>query len=72
MGRTSEEELTRVEVRMDSLVECKLSGLLVKSDERAILFARLGFQSMSDSNAWLETELPNHRSGLIVVARMVF
>jgi hypothetical protein len=36
------------------------------------LFAGLGFQSIADSNAWLETELKRHQSGLIVDVHMVF
>ncbi len=67
----SAKELARVESRVDTM-ERKLHGLLAKSDERAILFAGLGFQSISDSNAWLESELSKHRSGLIVDAHMVF
>jgi hypothetical protein len=41
-------------------------------DERAIKFAGLGFQSIAESNAWLETHLRRHQSGLIVNVHMVF
>jgi hypothetical protein len=61
-----------VEHRVD-LMEQKVHLIVVaKSDERAIWFAGLDFQSSSDSNARLETELQNHQSGLIVNAHMVF
>jgi hypothetical protein len=32
----------------------------------------LGFQTISESNAWLEANLPNHWPGLIVDVRAVF
>jgi hypothetical protein len=60
----------QIETRMVDM-EHKLSGLLAKGDERAIKFAGLGFQSISHSNAWLETELRKHPSGLIVDVHMV-
>jgi hypothetical protein len=53
-------------------LETKLAKLIAKGDERAINFAGLGFQSISKSNAWLETELVQHPSGLIVDMHMVF
>jgi hypothetical protein len=45
-------ELARVESRVDTM-EHKIHGLLAKSDESAILFAGLKFQSISELNAWL-------------------
>jgi hypothetical protein len=65
------EIVTRVELRVDDL-ERKLQGLLAKNEDKAIRFAGLGFQSISESNAWLETCLRNHQSGLIVDVHMVF
>jgi hypothetical protein len=65
-------EIARVGNRVDSL-DHKLHGVIAKSDERAISFAGLGFESISESNAWLEAELSKPRlSGLIVDAHMVF
>jgi hypothetical protein len=63
--------VARVESRIGAM-ETKLSVLLAKTDERAIRFAGLGFQSISDSNAWLELAMVRHRSGLIVDVHMVF
>lgn len=45
-----------IEARMLTM-ETRMSGLLAKNDERAIRFADLGFQTIVDLNAWLETEL---------------
>jgi hypothetical protein len=70
VDNNAEEELRRVETRVDNL-EQKLNSLVSKSDERAIRLAGLGFQSIADSNAWLAAELPQHRSGLIVDAHTV-
>jgi hypothetical protein len=67
----SDEFATRVEARLVKL-ETKLSGLIAKSDDRAIMFAGLGFKSIGESNAWLETEMRRHPSGLIVDVHMVF
>ena len=64
------EVITKIEMRMVDM-ETKLSGLLAQGDERAIKFSGLGFQSIGQSNAWLETELRNHPSGLIVDIHMV-
>jgi hypothetical protein len=47
-------------------MEWKLTGLISKSDERAIHFAGVGFQTIAGSNAWLEANLPRHPAGLIV------
>ena len=69
--KTVDELAARVETRINSM-EKKLHGLIAKSNKRAILFAGLGFQSIADSNAWLETELKRHQSGLIVDVHMVF
>jgi hypothetical protein len=44
------EELFRVKRRVDNM-EQKLTGLISKSNEKAIWFARLGFQSIAGSNA---------------------
>jgi hypothetical protein len=66
-----EDVLGLVKQRLIAL-ETKLAKLIAKGDERAINFAGLGFQSISKSNAWLETELVNHPSGLIVDVHMVF
>jgi hypothetical protein len=55
------EELVRVETRVDNM-EQKLTGLISKSDERAIRFAGLAFQSIAGSNAWLEANLPEHQA----------
>jgi hypothetical protein len=53
-------------------MENNLRGLICsKGDKRAIKFAGLGFQSIAHSNAWLETELQPHPSGLIVDIHMV-
>jgi hypothetical protein len=65
------EVVSRVETRVDNM-ERKLQGLLAKNEDKAIRFAGLGFQTMSESNAWLETSLRNHQSGLIVDVHMVF
>jgi hypothetical protein len=65
------EIVSRVERRVDEM-ERKLQGLLAKNEDKAIRFAGLGFQSISESNAWLETSLRNHQSGLIVDVHMVF
>jgi hypothetical protein len=62
-----EEVTTRIKTRVNEL-EQKLSGALA----RAIRFAGLGFQTIAESNAWLETSLQKHQSGLIVDAHMVF
>jgi hypothetical protein len=70
VDNNAEEELRHVETRVDNL-ERKLNSLISKSDERAIRFAGLGFQSIANSNAWLTAELPQHRSGLIVEAHTV-
>jgi hypothetical protein len=65
-------ELTsRIESRVDEL-ERKLNSVLAKTEERAIRFSGLGFQTISESNAWLEISLRRHQSGLIVDAHMVF
>jgi phage shock protein A len=64
------EVIKRIETRMVDM-ENRLSGLVSKGDDRAIKFAGLGFQSISQSNAWLETELRRHPSGLIVDVHMV-
>jgi hypothetical protein len=61
-------KVARVEHQVD-LIKQKVP--VAKSDEHAIRFADLGFQSSSDSNAWLEIELQNHQSGLIVDAHMM-
>ncbi len=53
-------------------METKLSALLSKGDKRAINFAGLGFLCIGDSNAWLESVLKSHPSGLIVNVHMVF
>jgi hypothetical protein len=63
MDKNANEELARVETRVDSM-DHKLNGLILKSDERAIRFAGLGFQSVAGSNTWLEANLPLHRAGL--------
>jgi hypothetical protein len=68
---TRDEMATRVENRVNQL-ESKLNGLVAKRDERAIQFSGLGFQSMKESNAWLEMELRHHQSGLVVDVHMVF
>jgi uncharacterized MAPEG superfamily protein len=60
-----------VETRVDGMKR-KLSSLLAKTEERAIRFAGLGFQTIADSNAWLELVLRKHQSGLLVDAHMVF
>ena len=62
---------SRIDSRIDGL-EWKLNGLVVATDEKAIMFAGLGFQSIGESNAWLEIELKRHQSGLIVDAHIVF
>jgi hypothetical protein len=62
--------LARIESRMSSM-ETKLSALMAKGDERAINFAGLGFLSIGDSNAWLDSVLKSHPSGLIVDVHMV-
>jgi hypothetical protein len=67
----SDEFATQVEARMVKL-ETKLSGLIAKRDDRAIMFAGLGFKAIAKSNAWLETELRRHPSGLIVDVHTVF
>jgi hypothetical protein len=46
-------------------METKLTGLISESDERAIRFAGLCFQSTAGSNVWMEANLPEHLSGLI-------
>jgi hypothetical protein len=46
----ADKELIRIQNRVDSM-EQKLHSLVSKSNERAILFAGSGFQSISDSNA---------------------
>jgi hypothetical protein len=46
--------------------------LIAKGDKRAIHLQGLGFQSIKESNAGLETELVRHPSGLIVNVHMVF
>jgi hypothetical protein len=61
----------QIESRMISM-ETKLSALMAKGDERAINFAGLGFLSIGDSNAWLDSFLKSHPSGLIVDVHMVF
>lgn len=48
-------------------IEAKMSGLLAKNDDRA----SLGFWTIANSNAWLETELRKHPSSLIVNVHMV-
>jgi hypothetical protein len=68
---TAIEIATRVETRVDDM-ERKLRGLLAKNEERAIRFAGLGFQTIGESNAWLELAMRRHQSGLIVDAHMVF
>jgi hypothetical protein len=68
---TRDEMAARIENRINQL-ETKLNGLVAKSDERAIRFSGLGFQSMKESNAWLEMELRRHQSGLVVDVHMVF
>jgi hypothetical protein len=73
LGETSDlaaEVIQQIETRMVAM-ENKLSGLLAKGDERAIKFAGLGFQSIKQSNAWLEAEMRKHPSGLIVDVHMV-
>jgi hypothetical protein len=64
-NKETESSLGLVDKRLVAL-ETKLAKLIAKGDERAINFAGLGFQSISKSNAWLETELVQHPSGLIV------
>jgi hypothetical protein len=68
---TAAEQVARVKSRVDEM-ECKLSGLLAKNKEWAIQFAGLGFQTISDSNAWLEMAVRIHQPGLIVDLHMVF
>jgi hypothetical protein len=68
---TAFEAVTRVEIQVDEM-ERKLRGLLAKNEEQAIRFAGLGFQTISESNAWLEMAMQRHQSGLIVDAHMVF
>jgi hypothetical protein len=46
--------------------------VIAKSDEKAIRFMGLGFQTISESNTWLEANLPNHWKGLIVNVHAVF
>jgi hypothetical protein len=56
-------EIARVESRVNSM-ERKLHGVIAKSDKKAIRFMGLEFQqTISESNAWLEANLRNHRSG---------
>jgi hypothetical protein len=61
----------RVDGRVDTL-ERKSNGVIAKSDERAISFAGLRFQTIGDSNAWLETEAQRHQAGLVVDTHMLF
>jgi hypothetical protein len=68
---TVKELVARVETRIN-LMEKKFHGLIARSDERAVTFAGLGFQSTTDSNAWFETELRRRQSGLMVDIHMVF
>jgi hypothetical protein len=49
-----------------------MAGVISKGNEKAISFSGLGFQSIEESNAWLETELIRHPSGLIIDVHMVF
>jgi hypothetical protein len=65
------ELVARVESRVNEM-EQKLSGLLAKNEEQTIRFVGLGFQTMSESNAWLKVTLRKHQSGLIVDVFMVF
>jgi hypothetical protein len=44
-------------------LETKINGLIAKNNERAIRFSGLKFQSMKESNPWLEMELSRHHSG---------
>jgi hypothetical protein len=46
--------------------------LIAKGDKKSISFAGLGFQNISESNAWLEAELVKHLLGLIIYVHMVF
>jgi uncharacterized protein YlxP (DUF503 family) len=61
----------RIKSRVDE-VERKFNSVVAKTKERAINFSGLGFQTIAESNVWLETSLRKHQSGLIVDAYMVF
>jgi hypothetical protein len=61
---------TWVEKRMTD-VENKRAKIQAKGDENAIKFGGLHFTKISQATLWLEKELLNHPSGLIVDVRMV-
>jgi hypothetical protein len=72
MGNDATTDLVAwVESRVDKM-EQNCSWLLAKNKEQAIHFAGLGIQTIAKSNAWLETIMPKHQSGLIVDMHMVF
>jgi hypothetical protein len=52
-------------------VDNNLAKIQAKGDKNAIKFAGLGFTKISQASSWLEKELPNHPSGLIVDVHMV-
>ncbi len=52
-------------------VENKWAKIQAKGDENAIKFGGLRFTKISQATLWLEKELLNHPSGLIIDVRMV-
>jgi hypothetical protein len=65
-----EDVMKGFESRLDKVTD-RVAQVTAETDENAIRFAGLGFQSSKESNAWLVLNMPDHHCGLVVDVHMV-